>query len=116
MKSKKGACSRILVLSWMALAIVLPASSEATTVPAGFTDTLITTVPRAISLDFTPDGRMLITTKTGTLRVYEDGTLKTQPAIDLSTMVCDSLERGMLGVAARSFIRRQPFRVPLLHL
>ena len=66
------------------------------TVPAGFSDTLITSVGAPTALAFTPDGRMLITTQGGTLRVWA-GTLLPTPALTLS--LCTGSERGLLGVA-----------------
>jgi glucose/arabinose dehydrogenase len=46
-----------------------------------------------------PDGRMLITTQPGQLRVYEDGALLQDPALDLSGQMCSNSARGLLGVA-----------------
>ena len=42
---------------------------------------------------------MLITTKHGQLRVYENGALLPTPAIDLTSVICADSERGLLGVA-----------------
>src|SRR5207247_6199854 len=44
-----------------------------------------------------PDGRILVTSKAGTLNVVATGTLVSTPALTLS--VCADLERGLLGVA-----------------
>ena len=51
---------------------------------------------------FTPDGRMLITTQPGQLRVYSGGGLLATPALDLNDHandICTTSERGLLGVA-----------------
>ena len=64
--------------------------------PAGFSDTLITNVGLPTAIAFTPDGRILITTQGGTLRVWA-GTLLPTPALTLS--ICSGSERGLLGVA-----------------
>jgi glucose/arabinose dehydrogenase len=67
--------------------------------PANFTDTLITKIGSPTALAFTPDGRLLVTTATGTLRVYEDGALLPNPALDISDKVCTNGARGLLGIA-----------------
>jgi glucose/arabinose dehydrogenase len=69
-----------------------------TTLPGGFTDSLVTDeVSQPIALDFTPDGRLLVTSKPGRLYVHEDG--QTTLALDLSSKICSNSERGLLGVA-----------------
>ena len=67
--------------------------------PAGFEDALIATVAAPTALAFTPDGRLLITTQTGRLRVVQNGTLLAASALNLSTSLCTNSERGLLGVA-----------------
>jgi glucose/arabinose dehydrogenase len=60
----------------------------------------VASVASPTALAFTPDGRMLITTQTGQLRVYEDGSLLSTPALDLAgSNFCSTSERGLLGVA-----------------
>ena len=78
------------------LAAALPAA--AATVPSGFTDTLVVSLGSPTGLAFTPDGRLLVTTQGGDLRVYKNGALLATPALDL-TAVCTNSERGLLGVA-----------------
>ena len=75
------------------------APAGAVTLPAGFTDEVVTTVAAPTAFAFTPDGRMLITTQPGRLRVFGGGTLVATPALDLATRTCSESERGMLGVA-----------------
>ena len=80
------------------LALSLVAASPAA-VPSGFTDTLFVGVAAPTDVAFTPDGRMLVTSQGGTLRVY-DGTgallgSQTFPA----SQICSNSERGLLGVA-----------------
>ena len=72
--------------------------AAATALPPDFSDALVASVGSPTALAFTPDGRMLITTQTGLLRVYE-GTLLTTPALDISSRVCTESERGLLGIA-----------------
>jgi glucose/arabinose dehydrogenase len=84
-------------------------SASAATTPPGFTDTLVTKIGYPTALAFTPDGRMLVTTQDGELRVYQDGELRAEPALDLAdpngdgdesdSIVCSNIERGLLGVA-----------------
>jgi glucose/arabinose dehydrogenase len=68
-------------------------------VPPGFTDSLFVAVPAPTAVAFTPDGRMLVTSQSGTLRVFAaSGTLlgsQTFPA----SQICSNSERGLLGVA-----------------
>jgi glucose/arabinose dehydrogenase/PKD repeat protein len=78
---------------------MLPAGASAVTLPAGFDDAQVATVPEPTALAFTPDGRMLITSKAGRLRVISDDALLPTPAIDLSARICPQSERGLLGVA-----------------
>lgn len=91
------------------LARLAEPTKAAVTLPAGFTDALVTRVPAPTALAFTPDGRMLITTQAGRLRVYQDGSLQATPALDLADpnadgdegdgVVCSNSERGLLGIA-----------------
>jgi glucose/arabinose dehydrogenase len=68
-------------------------------VPPEFTDALVADVSVPTALAFTPDGRMLITTQAGLLRIYANGSLLSMPALDLRSRVCSNSERGLLGVA-----------------
>jgi len=81
-------------------ALLLLAIPIQATVPAGFTDVSIATVGAPTALAFTPDGRLLITQQSGSLRVYESGALVATPAITFPTAsICTSSEQGLLGVA-----------------
>jgi glucose/arabinose dehydrogenase/PKD repeat protein len=62
-----------------------------------FVDQLVASVGGPTALAFTPDGRLLITTQPGALRVYQGGALLATPALSLSP--CSDSERGLLGVA-----------------
>ena len=80
-------------------AMLAPGAARAA-VPAGFADTLVTSVAAPTALAFTPDGRMLIATQPGALRVYEGGTLLGTPALTLpAAQICTNSERGLLGVS-----------------
>src|SRR5262245_16745573 len=89
----------VLLAPLLALALPLAALSLAAAPPAGFADALVTSVPSPTALAFTPDGRLLITTQTGQLRVYQAGALLPTPALDLAAVLCSDFERGLLGVA-----------------
>jgi glucose/arabinose dehydrogenase len=67
--------------------------------PASLQDALVTNVGGPTAIAFTPDGRLLITTQGGQLLVYQNGTLLSAPALDLSSRLCANSERGLLGVA-----------------
>ena len=78
-------------------ACLLFARPAVTLPPEGFSDERVTGVPAPTALAFTPDGRMLVTSKPGRLYVYENGQ-RTQ-ALNISSRVCATSERGLLGVA-----------------
>ena len=59
----------------------------------------MTVVPRPLALAWTPDGRMLIATHAGFVRVYQNGALVSNPALDLRSKMCRSNEWGMNGMA-----------------
>lgn len=84
------------VLSLLLLGLPRPAAA---TPPPGFTDSLVTTIGGPTDLAFTPDGRMLITTQGGALRVSTGGALLATPALTISA-ICTQSERGLLGVTA----------------
>ncbi|HZI64923.1 MAG TPA: PQQ-dependent sugar dehydrogenase [Thermoanaerobaculia bacterium] len=90
-------------ISLILLAGVVAASTPAAgiTLPAGFTDELVATVGAPTALAFTPDGRLLITTQPGQLRVYQNGALVGTAALNLAAngAICSNSERGLLGVA-----------------
>jgi glucose/arabinose dehydrogenase len=81
---------------FLAAAVDRPASAA---IPAGFADEGVASVGSPTALAFTPDGRLLITTQPGSLRIHEDGALLPAPALDLASQLCSQSERGLLGVA-----------------
>ncbi len=108
------------------LALMVVSLPAAATVPPGFTDQLIAAIPAPTSVAFTPDGRILVTTQSGALRVYcqnntapgcsgvaATGGLLTTAALTFPTTggtnrllkpapICSNSERGLLGVAVDS--------------
>ena len=67
----------------LALGVALAAGAVTAAPPAGFADTLVAAVDDPTALAFTPDGRLLVTSQTGKLRVIAGGALLAQPALDL---------------------------------
>jgi glucose/arabinose dehydrogenase len=86
----------LLVLFIAAVVDVAPALAAP---PPGFEDTLVTDVGQPTGIAFTPDGRLLITTQPGQLRIYQNGVLSGTAALNLSGVICTNSERGLLGVA-----------------
>ena len=74
--------------------------------PTGFSDTLVAAVSGPTATAFTPDGRILITSQSGALRVYKSGAVLPTPALSFDTgtttanpKICVVSEAGLLGVA-----------------
>lgn len=77
------------------------ARAGATTVPPGFKDTTLASVAGVTDIAFTSDGRMLVVQKAGVLRILsDDGTSLNESALDLSSHVCSSGDRGFQSVVA----------------
>ena len=74
-------------------------STAAATLPSGFEDRLVASTSKPTALAFTPDGRMLVATQPGQLRIHKNGQLLAAPALNVSSKICANSERGMLGVA-----------------
>ena len=87
------------LLACLAVGLTLSIPARAATIPAGFEESLVATVPAPTALAFTPDGRLLITSQLGQLYVYQNGVLLPTPALDLTAQICTELERGLLGIA-----------------
>ena len=76
------------------------AGAQAATLPPGFADEPVATVAAPTAIAFTADGRMLVATQGGVLRVGSPaGGLLATPALSLGSRVCTNSERGLLGVA-----------------
>lgn len=91
-----------LAATWMLAAGLLAGglSPAGGAVLPGFRDDLVTSVGGPTALAFTPDGRLLITTQGGTVRVLQNGVLLATPALTFSaSQICSNGERGLLGVA-----------------
>ncbi|MGA7992102.1 MAG: PQQ-dependent sugar dehydrogenase [Thermoanaerobaculia bacterium] len=79
-------------------AVLFAAATARATLPAGFSDTLVTAIGVPTALAFTPDGRMLVATQGGDLRIVSGGALLPTAALSLGSKVCSNGERGLLGV------------------
>lgn len=90
----------LILLTVLGASLAAPgAPASAALVDPDFRDDAVTSVAQPTAVAFTPDGRMLITTQSGRLRVFKDGALLAAPALDLSAAICSNSERGLLGVA-----------------
>jgi hypothetical protein len=58
---------------------------------------LTTSLGLTTALGFTPDGRMLVTSKPGQVYAYENR--QRRQILNLGPETCDNSERGLLGVA-----------------
>jgi len=91
---------RVLLMAMAMATMAGPvAATQAATLPAGFTDEAVANVGAPTALAFTPDGRMLVATQPGALRVVTPaGALLATPAVDLASRACTNSERGLLSV------------------
>src|SRR5687767_5665289 len=71
----------------------------AVTVPAGFIDGTVADVFAPTDLAFLPDGRMLVSSKPGVLRMIKNDVVLPTPVLDLSAKVCSKREEGLAAVA-----------------
>jgi glucose/arabinose dehydrogenase/PKD repeat protein len=88
--------------------LLLPAPGSAQDLPPGFDEQYLADFPVPTAMAFTPDGRLLLASQTGQLRVYQNG-LRPTPALDLSSRLCSNIERGLLGVAVDPGFADQPY-------
>jgi glucose/arabinose dehydrogenase len=67
--------------------------------PSGFTEELVASgLNGPTSMVFLPDGRILISLKEGTVRVFKNGALLSTPFIDIRNKVSNYWDRGLLGI------------------
>lgn len=72
-------------------------------------ETLISGLTRPTAIDFAPDGRMFVAQQNGVVRVYQNGSLLSQPFIDISARVNNVQDRGLLGLAVHPQFPTQPY-------
>jgi glucose/arabinose dehydrogenase len=89
-----------------AIAMCIATVAHAQTLPSNFTDAQVTLVSAPTAIAFTPDGRMLIASQGGSLRVFKTGALVATPALTFNASatganpkICQGGEQGLLGVA-----------------
>ena len=87
-------------------AALMAAGACGQSLPANFSDALVVAVSAPTATAFTPDGRLLIASQGGSLRVFKSGALVATPALSfnpaasgLSPKICQGGEQGLLGVA-----------------
>lgn len=84
-----------------------PVASPRATPPAGFADAAVASVNTPTTVVGLPDGRVVVLSKSGTVRIIQNGTLVATPALTLS--VCDGSEMGLLGFAVDPEFARNGF-------
>lgn len=83
--------------------LTLSEPSQASLLPSGFVDEIVTTIPSLITgFAILPDGRLLVTTKAGILYVANSVDYTPEVALSLTESMpsCTYGERGMLNVVA----------------
>jgi glucose/arabinose dehydrogenase len=99
-----------LCLTLLVTSVTFAASRPAATTPDDFEDTLVTDqVNDPTALAFMPDGRMLITSRFGQVRVYKSGALLPTPALNIGSKLCTNSERGLLGIAVDPQFAQNPY-------
>ena len=85
-----------VVFAAVSLAVV-PGRAEAASIPAGFADNAVLQVPEPTAVAVTPDGRLLVTSKSGTLHLVDPRTRSDIRVLGLPA--CTGREQGLGGVA-----------------
>ena len=62
-----------------------------------------------VGFDFASDGRIFIAEKAGTVKVFQNGRLLSQPFINLTREVNNTNDRGLLGIAVHPQFPQQPY-------
>jgi uncharacterized repeat protein (TIGR03806 family) len=82
----------------LALLVLLLGNAQAATIPAGFTETQIATGLDPTTMAFAPDGRLFLCEKPGRVRVVKNNALLATPFVDISSVVDNYNERGLMSV------------------
>jgi glucose/arabinose dehydrogenase len=88
-----------------------PAPVRAAAPPAGFREqTVLTGLNQPMNIEFAPDGRIFVAEKAGRIRVF-DSIADPTPALfaDLSAVVHNQHDRGLLGLALHPDFPAQPY-------
>jgi glucose/arabinose dehydrogenase len=86
----------LVLILWAVLVGSFFHARSAVALPDGFDQKKVADVTAPTALDFTPDGRMLVTSKPGQLYVVDSGEMSV--ALSFGPRVCSNSERGLLGV------------------
>ena len=91
--------ARVLLVAVLAIAGLAATgcgnSGEPPPVDVAFSDALVARIDVPTAIAFLPDGRMLVTSQTGTLHLLDAaGHEQAEPALDLRSEVCTERERG----------------------
>jgi glucose/arabinose dehydrogenase len=108
-----AACSQTGTTSAAHPSSPTPRAPSPTPGPPGPLQLTVQTVVRGLTvpweLAFLPDGTMLITERTGQVRVVRDGHLEPQPALSLDVVQAPGVESGLLGLAVHPGFPKPPF-------
>lgn len=74
-----------------------------------FAENIVTGLIQPTAIDFGPDGLMFIAEKGGVVRVAQDGVLQQAPFIDISEIVNEARDRGLLGIAVHPDFTNNPY-------
>jgi glucose/arabinose dehydrogenase len=98
LKRKISLISALLLILPVVLFYNLTKTQAAATLPNGFTESLYASgfASRLTSMDFSPDGRLFVTEKSGAIRVVKNGQLLSSPFATVPAY--NSNERGLLGI------------------
>ncbi len=83
------------LMAWLMVTVVSEVAAHDT---ADFEDVSIAFIPAASDLEVLSDGRILVLNKSGSVRIVQDGSLLPGSALDISAIVCDDVERGLVGI------------------
>ncbi len=87
---------RTRLLGFLSSTLLLAAVARSASLPAGFTETIVSGFSSPTAMALVPDGRVFVCQQGGSLRVIKNGALLATPALTLT--VDSNGERGLLGV------------------
>ncbi|MEM8502625.1 MAG: DUF4347 domain-containing protein [Cyanobacteria bacterium P01_D01_bin.1] len=72
--------------------------------------TAVSGLVKPIAIDWTPDGRyMLVAQKNGVVKVVDNGVLRFEPLVNLTSQVNDTRDRGLIGLAVHPDFANTPY-------
>ena len=111
MRAKLGGTGNLWILIVLVLILSLLIVAPAEALPAGFVEeTVFTGLSSPIDVEFSPDGRILVAEKKGTIQVF-DSLTDTSPdtLADLNVNVYNFWDRGLLGIALHPNFPATPY-------